>query len=72
MSQYKSFLKQQAHDVYWDEGNPDNPTCPNCGATMAFHGGMLKIGEGYWDCPNCDYKFTENDLNEFDVSDYFD
>ena len=72
MAKFKKFLKQQAHDVYWGEGNPDTPICPNCRATMEFHGGSLSFGDGYWDCTDCDYTFTESNLREFDVSDYFD
>lgn len=64
MSKYRSFLKKQAHDVFWGEGNPDHPSCPNCGSIMNFH------SEGYWDCPGCNYSFTEQDLDEFDVSIY--
>ena len=70
MSKFERFLKQQAHDVYWAEGNTDHPTCPNCGNTMEFHGGELSIGEGYWDCPGCNYTFNENDLRAFDVTDF--
>lgn len=70
MAWFNNFLESQAHDVYWCEGNPDTPTCPQCGATMQFHGGDLAIGDGYWDCPGCSFTFTENDLSEFDVSCY--
>ena len=51
MSRFAKFLKELASDVYWGEGNPDNPTCPNCGAKMSFHGGDREYGDGYWDCP---------------------
>lgn len=67
MSEYKRFLKKQASAVYWGEGETDHPICPSCGETMNFHGGERAAGEGYWDCPGCDFSFTEDDLSEFDV-----
>ena len=67
MSRYGKFLRKQAKDVYWGNGEPDHPTCPDCGATMDFHGGDLAIGDGYWDCPGCDYSFTEDDLEDYEV-----
>ena len=67
MAKFLDFLKQQASDVFWGDGNPDTPTCPSCGSTMSFHGGDRPTGEGYWDCSGCDYSFTEDDLSEFEV-----
>ena len=67
MSKYKKFLGEMAKDVYWGNGEPDHPICPSCGATMDFHGGDLAIGDGYWDCPDCDYSFTEDDLKDYEV-----
>ena len=70
------FLKQLKHDVYWSIGNPDNPECPHCGATMIFYGhddnGDFPDGEGYWKCPDCDYSVTENDIEDIDPGEYFD
>lgn len=66
MASIKGFLKKQAKDVYYGNGNPDHPTCPSCGLTMNFHGGERKLGTGYWDCPGCDFTFTEDDLNSID------
>ena len=66
MSLLKDFLRSVAHDVYWCEGNPDSPECPECGKKMKFTGGDLSYGEGHWDC-NCGYSFTEEDLSAFDV-----
>lgn len=65
MAIFTEFLKQLAHDVYYGEGDPDNPPCPECGDTMTFHGGERPIGEGYWECA-CGCTFTEDDLPEFD------
>lgn len=62
MSNFVDFLAKMAVDLYYGEGDTDNPTCPNCGGTMSFHGGDRPIGEGYWDCP-CGYSFTEDDLD---------
>ena len=63
------FLSALAKDVFWCEGTPDHPTCPHCGSTMSFHGGVRWYGEGFWDCPGCDFSFTEDDLSKFDVYD---
>lgn len=64
---FEKFLKKMAKDVYWGNGEPDHPKCPNCKSTMDFHGGDLPIGEGYWDCPGCDFSFSEEDLKDYEV-----
>ena len=46
------------------ETDTDHPTCPQCGSTMNFHGVNLPIGDAYWDCPNCPFSFTEEDIEE--------
>ncbi len=54
--------------------NSDHPNCPDCGTKMNFHGekeGYTKIGEGFWDCPSCGFKVTENDLDPY-TEKYFD
>ena len=66
MASIKKFLKKQASDVFYGEGNPDHPDCPVCGSTMNFHGGDRQMGEGYWDCSGCDFTFTEDDLRGID------
>ena len=66
MASVKKFLKEQAYNVYYGQGNPDHPDCPHCGSTMEFHGGERDLDTGYWDCPGCDFTFTEDDLNSID------
>lgn len=65
----RKFLKGLANDVYYatneNVSGTDHPTCPKCGGTMTFHGGDLKYGDGYWDCNNCNYSFTELELNKY-------
>lgn len=65
MSKIKRFAKKLVNDVYWGIGNPDEPKCPHCPTMMKFHGDAdnLKIGEGYWECPNCGFKYDENELD---------
>lgn len=60
------YFKRLASDVYWgDTGRDvDHPKCPQCGKRMVFYDGDLSYGEGHWDCNNCGYTFTENELNE--------
>ena len=67
MASIKKFLKEQAYNVYYGYGNPDHPTCPKCGNVMEFHGGDRPSGEGYWDCPGCNFNFTEEDLEDYEV-----
>lgn len=74
MPDVDSFLHDFTQDLYnsgygnnYVDYNTDHPTCPQCGATMDFHGGDLPIGEGYWDCPSCGFSFKENDLDYSDV-----
>lgn len=66
MASIKKFLKQQAYNVYYGYGDTDHPDCPNCGSIMNFHGGERALGCGYWDCPGCDFTFSEDDLNNID------
>lgn len=66
MGNIEKFLKQQAYNVYYGQGDTDHPTCPNCNSIMNFHGGKRDFGNGYWDCSNCDFTFSEDDLNNID------
>ena len=66
LSSIEKFTKKLAKDVYYDIGDTDHPQCPVCGAKMTFHGGALEYGDGYWDCPDCDFTFTEDDLSRYD------
>ena len=65
----KNFLERMGHALY-NMGtqlipDTDHPTCPECGASMNFYGGDRALGEGYWECPNCNYTFTEEDVREY-------
>ena len=41
----------------------DHPECPECGATMEFHGGDDRpVGDGYWECDICGFKITEDEV----------
>ena len=64
---FGKFLKDLARDVYegHSERDTDHPTCPQCGSQMDFYGGDLPIGDGHWDCENCGYSFTEDEMNEY-------
>ena len=46
--------------------NPDHPPCPRCGNEMDFHArdarGEFSSGDGYWECPDCDFRFYEDQL----------
>ena len=61
-SEWKKRLKNAV--MYDDEDfSPDNPPCPDCGAKMIFYGhdenGDFPPGEGYWQCPACRFRFSE-------------
>ena len=68
------FLKKLGK-MLWDniDGSidTDHPTCPQCGNKMKFYGHSGKgknildfpIGEGYWECKNCNFKCTENEVH---------
>ena len=54
-------------DNPWEKkGDSDHPECPRCECTMNFYGhddnGDFPLGEGYWECPDCGFKITENEL----------
>ena len=63
---WKKDLKE-AIDYPWDsEIEPDHPNCPRCNEKRDFFGhnysGDFPFGKGYWECDNCGFKVTENDL----------
>lgn len=64
---FENFLRKLANDVYdvCSKRDTDHPKCPQCGKRMNFIGGDLPEGEGHWDCNNCGYSFTENEMNEY-------
>lgn len=65
-------FKKWAHDLNDDlndidfEGNTDHPTCPSCHQEMNFIGhdenGDFPSGDGYWECPNCGFSITEQEV----------
>ena len=67
---YRGFRQQLAAAVTWF-GNSrgiddsDAPPCPRCGAIMTFYGGDLPLGEGHWDCPECGFGVTEEELEPY-------
>ena len=71
MKNLNKFFKSLAKELQDNEGNfdTDHPDCPCCGSTMNFYGhddnGDFAYGDGYWKCPSCGYKFSENDLNDY-------
>ena len=65
MADIEVFMKKLAKAVYYGTGDTDHPQCPVCGGEMTFHGGKLEYGDGYWVCADCDFTFTEDDLNEY-------
>ena len=48
-----------------DIDDSDHPGCPECGTTMDCFFGDRDYGDGYWECPNCGFKFTEADLDRY-------
>lgn len=66
LNKWKRELRN-AVDEPWDSDiDPDHPECPNCGSEMEFHGhddnGDFPAGEGYWECENCGFKVSEDEL----------
>ncbi len=63
---FDNFFKRLARDVYYANTgrDTDHPKCPQCGKRMTFHGGDLPLGDGYWECNNCCYSFSEDELEE--------
>ena len=49
---------------YGDYPDTDLIDCSDCGEVMAFHGDdmNLPIGDEYWECPGCGFKFMLSDL----------
>jgi C4-type Zn-finger protein len=63
---WKSALVDAMMNPGYTDIDTDHPTCPQCGATMDFHGhdenGDFALGEGYWICNSCNYKVKESEL----------
>lgn len=63
---WKRNLKDMVNYPWEYSGNSDHPDCPKCGNSMNFHGhddnGDFPFGEGYWECPNCRFKISEEQL----------
>ena len=63
---WKKELKNMMNDPWDHPGDSDHPDCPRCGSTMDFYGhddvGDFPLGEGYWECPSCGFKISENQL----------
>ncbi|MBR3354580.1 MAG: hypothetical protein IKG47_04390 [Oscillospiraceae bacterium] len=65
MSTWKKNLRKMLDDPSGYSGDSDHPECPICGSTMNFHGeaeGFTILGEGFWECPDCGKKITENEF----------
>ena len=71
VSDFGDFLMRLGHAIYNGGSsssipNTDEPTCPNCVGTMVFYGGDRDYGDGYWECPDCGFSFTEEDVDEYE------
>ena len=46
--------------------------CPDCGASVKFHGDdmNLPIGEEFWECSSCSFRFMISDFDEYE--DYYE
>lgn len=68
MKMWKRNLKYMIENPWDAKGNSDHPDCPDCGCTMNFFGhdknGDFPMGEGYWECPACNYSIREDDLDD--------
>ena len=67
IGKWKKELKYATeHLPIYSSVNADHPDCPQCGGTMNFYGhdenGDFEYGEGYWECPDCGFKFTESEF----------
>ena len=66
MSDYYEWMRKLASAVYNNSPNADHPKCPECRRKMNFFGhddsGDFAPGDGYWECPNCNWSVTESDL----------
>ena len=53
---------------YAEDNCEEHPDCPKCGNIMDFHGhdghGDFPLGDGYWECPKCKFRITENEVWE--------
>ena len=67
MSDHDDWMRDLASAVNNCSPDADHPTCPECGSMMNFYGhddsGDFSFGDGYWECPNCNFSVTEDDLN---------
>lgn len=69
------FFKHFAYSFYDNGGEyPDTEhfECPECGALVEYHGDdmNLPVGEEYWECTSCGFKFMISDIEEYEY--YYD
>ena len=69
LSAWKKLIKNNMEaESYGEETafDTDSPPCPDCGGMMIFYGhdenGDFPSREGYWQCPTCRKRITEDDL----------
>lgn len=59
-------LKKLVEFGYQEGLDSDHPDCPECGGVMDFYGhdedGDFDYGDGYWECPDCGYSISEDEL----------
>lgn len=72
----EKFLKKLGKMLYENIGqyDTDHPNCPDCGSKMNFYGHSTdengneidwEYGEGYWKCPSCGFKCTEDEVSPY-------
>ena len=69
---HAKFFKHFAYSFFqWNIGEyPDTEhfSCPECGAEVQYHGDDmdLPIGEEYWECTGCGFRFKISDFEEYE------
>lgn len=66
LDSWKRKLQNMMNDPWDNPGDSNHPSCPSCESTMNFrwhdNNGDFPIGKGYWECPTCSFKITEDEL----------
>ena len=73
----EEFFREFSKRIFDGGKNVDNPVYPKCGSKMKFYGHSgrgenyvdFPLGAGFWNCKNCKFQFTEDEVWKYHEED---